>query len=157
MGGTGHDVLAKAKTGTGKTVAFLVRINALDHCLYSYSMRTCYHLDEVFVPLSITIFFVFFPCFDKLSFHVNYLQLPAIEHIIKLRENSRVGKRSPINVLAICPTRELATQVATEAKMLTTFQRGLGVQVVIGGTNMATETRRLEKSPCQVLSFNTSY
>ncbi|KAG0564623.1 hypothetical protein M758_8G120800 [Ceratodon purpureus] len=94
----GQDVLAKAKTGTGKTVAFL---------------------------------------------------LPAIEAI--LREDSHNAKRSPINVLAICPTRELASQVAAEAKMLTTFQRGLGVQVVIGGTNMATETRRLEKSPCQIL------
>ena len=76
------------------------------------------------------------------------MQLPAIE--ILLRESSRNAKRSPINVLAICPTRELATQVATEAKMLTTFHRGLGVQVVIGGTNMASETRRLENGPCQV-------
>lgn len=85
---------------------------------------------------------------SSLILFVNILQLPAIEAI--LRENSQNAKRSPINVLAICPTRELATQVATEAKMLTTFQRGLGVQVVIGGTNMATETRRLEKAPCQV-------
>lgn len=82
----------------------------------------------------------------------NILQLPAIEAI--LRENAQNSRRSPINVLAICPTRELATQVATEAKMLTTFQRGLGVQVVIGGTNVSTETRRLEKSPCQVSEFS---
>jgi len=79
------------------------------------------------------------------------LQLPAIEVILK--EDPQHSRRNAINVLAICPTRELATQVATEAKMLTTFQRGLGVQVVIGGTNMGTETRRLEKSPCQVSKF----
>ncbi|XP_024359524.1 DEAD-box ATP-dependent RNA helicase 26 [Physcomitrium patens] len=94
----GTDVLARAKTGTGKTVAFL---------------------------------------------------LPAIESI--LREGSRKVKRNSINVLAICPTRELATQVAAEAKMLTTFHRDLGVQVVIGGTNMATESARLQRSPCQIL------
>jgi len=94
----GQDVLAKAKTGTGKTVAFL---------------------------------------------------LPAIESILKAQK-AQMGS-SPIYVVVICPTRELASQVAAEAKMLTTFQRGLGVQVVIGGTNMASETKRLEKQPCQIL------
>lgn len=92
----GKDVLAKAKTGTGKTVAFLV---------------------------------------------------PAIEAI--LRDDG--SRRNPINVLVISPTRELATQIATEAKMLTTFHRNLGTQIVIGGTNMGTETKKLEKNPCQIL------
>lgn len=86
--------------------------------------------------------------YSRSSVLVDVVQLPAIESI--LREGSRKVKRNSINVLAICPTRELATQVAAEAKMLTTFHRDLGVQVVIGGTNMATESARLQRSPCQV-------
>lgn len=80
------------------------------------------------------------------------VQLPAIESILKAQK-AQMGS-SPIYVVVICPTRELASQVAAEAKMLTTFQRGLGVQVVIGGTNMASETKRLEKQPCQVSLLN---
>ncbi|KAH8934145.1 hypothetical protein BDL97_18G067700 [Sphagnum fallax] len=96
----GQDVLAKAKTGTGKTVAFL---------------------------------------------------LPAIETILKTRGSQGFAGRSPVNVVIICPTRELASQAAKEATMLMTFQKGLGVQVVIGGTNMNSETKRLGSQPCQIL------
>jgi hypothetical protein len=98
----GQDVLAKAKTGTGKTVAFL---------------------------------------------------LPAIETILKTRGSQGFAGRSPVNVVIICPTRELASQAAKEATMLMTFQKGLGVQVVIGGTNMNSETKRLGSQPCQVITI----
>ncbi|KAH9541793.1 hypothetical protein CY35_14G084600 [Sphagnum magellanicum] len=96
----GQDVLAKAKTGTGKTIAFL---------------------------------------------------LPAMETILKTQGSQSFVGRSPINVVVICPTRELATQAAKEATMLMTFQKGLGVQLVIGGTNMNSETKRLDKQLCQLL------
>ncbi|KAL5226892.1 hypothetical protein ABZP36_015157 [Zizania latifolia] len=90
----GEDVLAKAKTGTGKTVAFL---------------------------------------------------LPAIELLSTL-------PRSPsINLLVICPTRELANQVAAEAQKLLKYHRSLGVQVVIGGTRLPQEQRRMQSNPCQIL------
>lgn len=81
---------------------------------------------------------------------VDVVQVPAIEAI--LRDDG--SRRNPINVLVISPTRELATQIATEAKMLTTFHRNLGTQIVIGGTNMGTETKKLEKNPCQVSRFS---
>lgn len=84
----------------------------------------------------------------SLIFFANILQLPAIEAILKEKP-----MKGLITVLAISLTRELATQIATEAKMLTTFQRDLGTQIVIGGTNMTTETKRLENSPCQVSKF----
>ncbi|KAG9448313.1 hypothetical protein H6P81_014441 [Aristolochia fimbriata] len=96
----GKDVLAKAKTGTGKTVAFL---------------------------------------------------LPAIEVITKLPPADRDNKRPPINVLVICPTRELANQAAKEALKLLKYHPSIGAQVVIGGTRLALEQKRMQTNPCQIL------
>ncbi|KAJ6679814.1 RNA HELICASE [Salix purpurea] len=94
------DVLAKAKTGTGKTVAFL---------------------------------------------------LPSIEVVVKSPPLDRDQKRPPIIVLVICPTRELATQAATEANTLLKYHPSIGVQVVIGGVRIASEQRNLQANPCQIL------
>ncbi|GLJ36945.1 hypothetical protein SUGI_0747240 [Cryptomeria japonica] len=96
----GKDVLAKAKTGTGKTVAFL---------------------------------------------------LPAIEVILKSPPISRDERRPPIFVLVICPTRELAGQAAAEAESLLKYHANIGVQVVIGGTKLPAEQKRLQANPCQML------
>lgn len=96
----GKDVLAKAKTGSGKTVAFL---------------------------------------------------LPSIEVVVKTSSVDRDVKRPPILVLVICPTRELATQAATEANTLLKYHPTLGVQVVIGGTRLALEQKRMQVNPCQIL------
>ena len=43
----------------------------------------------------------------------------------------------------MCPTRELALQILAEARHLLTFQPGLRADVIIGGTNIAAEQRRL--------------
>lgn len=96
----GKDVLAKAKTGTGKTVAFL---------------------------------------------------LPSIEVVVKSPPVSRDNKRPPILVLVICPTRELACQAAAEANTLLKYHPSIGVQVVIGGTRLALEQKRMQANPCQIL------
>ncbi|CAO2821235.1 unnamed protein product [Amaranthus hypochondriacus] len=96
----GKDVMAKAKTGTGKTVAFL---------------------------------------------------LPSIEVVIKTPPAGRDQKRPPILVLVICPTRELASQAAAEAKTLLKYHPSIGVQVVIGGTRLAVEQKRMQANPCQIL------
>ena len=75
----GTDVLARARTGTGKTVGFLV---------------------------------------------------PSIERV-----QQRRGGSSGIDVLVISPTRELATQIGTQAEALATHHGGgFGTQVVFGGT-----------------------
>ncbi|KAL3536715.1 hypothetical protein ACH5RR_000081 [Cinchona calisaya] len=95
----GKDVLAKAKTGTGKTVAFL---------------------------------------------------LPSIEVVAK-SPPSGDQKRPPILVLVVCPTRELASQAATEANTLLKYHPSIGVQVVIGGTRLALEQKRMQANPCQIL------
>ncbi|KAG1367697.1 DEAD-box ATP-dependent RNA helicase 31 [Cocos nucifera] len=96
----GKDVLAKAKTGTGKTLAFL---------------------------------------------------LPAIEVISKLPLGDHDKKRPSINVLVVCPTRELASQAAAEAKKLLKFHPSIGVQVVIGGTRLTLEQKCMQANPCQIL------
>nr|KYP56065.1 DEAD-box ATP-dependent RNA helicase 31 [Cajanus cajan] len=96
----GKDVLAKAKTGTGKTVAFL---------------------------------------------------LPSIEAVAKLPPSDRDQRRPPIHVLVICPTRELASQAAAEANKLLKYHPTIGVQVVIGGTRLALEQKRMQANPCQIL------
>ncbi|KAK7389824.1 hypothetical protein VNO78_25118 [Psophocarpus tetragonolobus] len=96
----GKDVLAKAKTGTGKTVAFL---------------------------------------------------LPSIEVVVKSPPSDRDQRRPPILVLVICPTRELASQAAAEATKLLKYHTAIGVQVVIGGTRLALEQKRMQANPCQIL------
>ncbi|PON76561.1 DEAD-box ATP-dependent RNA helicase [Trema orientale] len=96
----GKDVLAKAKTGTGKTVAFL---------------------------------------------------LPSIEVVVNSPPIGRDQKRPPILVLVICPTRELACQAAAEANTLLKYHPSIGVQVVIGGTRLALEQKRMQANPCQIL------
>ncbi|KAL3622228.1 hypothetical protein CASFOL_033639 [Castilleja foliolosa] len=96
----GKDVLAKARTGTGKTVAFL---------------------------------------------------LPAIELVVKSSKIGRNEKCPPISVLVICPTRELASQAAAEANKLLKYHPSVGVQVVIGGTRLTLEQKRMQANPCQIL------
>ncbi|KAK8500382.1 hypothetical protein V6N12_013907 [Hibiscus sabdariffa] len=97
----GKDVLAKARTGTGKTIAFL---------------------------------------------------LPSIEIVSKLPPTSPDFKRPPaINVLVICPTRELANQAASEGNKLLKYHASIGVQVVIGGMNADKEKKNLRSKPCQIL------
>ncbi|KAJ4788874.1 DEAD-box ATP-dependent RNA helicase 31 [Rhynchospora pubera] len=96
----GKDVLAKARTGTGKTVAFL---------------------------------------------------LPAIELVAGLPPVDRDERKPPINVLVVCPTRELADQAAQEAIKLVKYHTSIGVQLVIGGTRLALEQKQMQRRPCQIL------
>ncbi|KAL5718405.1 RNA helicase [Ranunculus cassubicifolius] len=96
----GMDALVKAKTGTGKSAAFL---------------------------------------------------LPAIETVVKaisVKSNQRVP---PVLVLVICPTRELASQIAAEANVMVRYHDGIGVQTLIGGTRFKDDLRRLESDPCQII------
>ncbi|XP_071702192.1 probable DEAD-box ATP-dependent RNA helicase 48 [Rutidosis leptorrhynchoides] len=98
----GNDALVKAKTGTGKSAAFL---------------------------------------------------LPAIETVLKA-SNSKEAKRlrvPPIHVLILCPTRELASQIAAEANVLLKFHNGIGVQTLVGGTRFKVDQKRLETEPCHII------
>ncbi|KAK2385071.1 DEA(D/H)-box RNA helicase family protein [Trifolium repens] len=96
----GVDVMVKAKTGTGKTAAFL---------------------------------------------------LPAIETVLKAMSSNTSHRAPPIYVLILCPTRELASQLAAEAKVLLKYHDGIGVQTLVGGIRFKVDQKRLESEPCQML------
>lgn len=88
----GKDLVAKAKTGTGKTIGFL---------------------------------------------------LPIVERIVKEGGSSRDN----IDGLILSPTRELAMQIAVEAEALTKFHPSIKVAVLIGGTSMAQDKKKLGAGP----------
>lgn len=104
----GTDVVAQAKTGTGKTMAFL---------------------------------------------------LPILQNILNRdphladRAHGRRGPRATaddIRGLIISPTRELAEQIATEAKKLTR-NTGVIVQVAVGGTQKSAGLRAIQREGCHLL------
>ncbi|MED6216656.1 hypothetical protein PIB30_009542 [Stylosanthes scabra] len=96
----GKDALVKAKTGTGKSAAFL---------------------------------------------------LPAIEAVLKAMGSKSRHHVPPIFVLILCPTRELASQIAAEAKALLKHHDGIGVQTLVGGVRFKVDQKHLESDPCQIL------
>lgn len=77
-------------------------------------------------------------------------QLPAIEAVLKATCNNTNQRVSPIIALIVCPTRELAIQVAAEANVLLKYHEGIGVQSLVGGTRFKLDLKRLESNPCQV-------
>lgn len=83
-----------------------------------------------------------------------FIQLPSIEIVVKSPPSDRDQRRPPIFVLVICPTRELACQAAAEATKLLKYHPTLGVQVVIGGTRLTLEQKRMQANPCQVRAFS---
>lgn len=85
----GTDLLVRARTGTGKTLAFL---------------------------------------------------LPTMNRVIS------TGPTKGTNILIISPTRELAMQIANEAKMTLTFVKQVTTQVVVGGTNVRADLAQIEKN-----------
>ncbi|KAL6237809.1 hypothetical protein BDW75DRAFT_61850 [Aspergillus navahoensis] len=102
----GGDMLAQAKTGTGKTIAFLI---------------------------------------------------PVVEKLLGdrslLKTSYRNGRRiAPIDIRAIVisPTRELAEQIAVEAKRLVA-RTGLQVQVAVGGTMKRAALHQLQREGCHIL------
>nr|WP_266369459.1 DEAD/DEAH box helicase [Tellurirhabdus rosea] len=62
--------------------------------------------------------------------------IPAIELI-------DVAERHP-QVLVLCPTRELALQVADEVKKLSKFKRGIRVEAIYGGDSIERQIRSLK-------------
>ncbi|KAI8329389.1 P-loop containing nucleoside triphosphate hydrolase protein [Chlamydoabsidia padenii] len=89
------DMFVKAKTGTGKTLAFLVA--ALETSLANRSRHngTC--------------------------------------------------------ILVISPTRELANQIAEEAKKLVKYHHGLGVRCLVGGDSIQRQTLQLTEGRCDIV------
>ncbi|KAF8518987.1 P-loop containing nucleoside triphosphate hydrolase protein [Hysterangium stoloniferum] len=111
---SGVDVLARAKTGTGKTIAFLLPI--------------IQQLSAVFSPKS------------------------AVHGIGRPR--SSIPSPQEISALILTPTRELAQQIQKEAERLISgagLKSTIGVQCVVGGTNVKADTRNLSKGRNDIL------
>uniref|UniRef100_V5EWC5 ATP-dependent RNA helicase n=2 Tax=Kalmanozyma brasiliensis (strain GHG001) TaxID=1365824 RepID=V5EWC5_KALBG len=116
--GEGRDMLVKAKTGTGKTIAFLVP--ALEARL-----RSIEDVRNGKFPK---------PWLDMLQRHrpdldASSLKKKELEEIVKQFVNNTVG------TLVLSPTRELATQIADEAKKLLSHEPDLKVQLLVGGAS----------------------
>ncbi|KAF8906813.1 P-loop containing nucleoside triphosphate hydrolase protein [Gymnopilus junonius] len=110
-----RDLLVKAKTGTGKTMAFLVpaiesRLNALEAHAESVQSTSSVPLSQMDVSRAQTNF-----------------------------------ARKSVGTLIISPTRELATQIAVEASNLTAHHRGFQVQILLGGESKFRQMREWSK------------
>jgi ATP-dependent RNA helicase MSS116 len=96
-----NDVLGRARSGTGKTVAFL---------------------------------------------------MPAIHTVLSNTTNIKQS----IQVLVISPTRELATQITTQAQQMLTFHQQLSVQSIMGETNMKTDISKFSNKLPTILVATTA-
>ena len=96
----GIDCLAKAKTGTGKTLGFLI---------------------------------------------------PTIEKLMSLKlSNHNYIHNDGVTALCLSPTRELASQIQTEAEALSTFHK-LNIVCIIGGTNINKDINRMKNKKVDLL------
>ncbi|XP_048501107.1 DEAD-box ATP-dependent RNA helicase 48 isoform X2 [Beta vulgaris subsp. vulgaris] len=77
--------------------------------------------------------------------------LPAIETVLKAMVSGKAQRVPPIYVLILCPTRELASQIAAETRVLLKYHDGLGVQMLVGGSRFKDDQKRVELDPCQIL------
>lgn len=106
-----RDLLVKARTGTGKTLAFLVpAVEARLKAIEAFGKQAV--LDAGLTS-------------DK-----------ALEARAK-----RIFAREHVGTLILSPTRELATQIATEAQRLTQHQAGFEVRLMVGGASKRMQMR----------------
>lgn len=97
--------VAQAKTGTGKTIAFLL------------------------------------PLLQRMI---------AEDPTLATRRASRDARSDDIRGIVLSPTRELAEQIATEARRLTKYT-GLVVQSAVGGTHKGSMLRQTQRQGCHLL------
>lgn len=76
--------------------------------------------------------------------------LPAIEAALEACPSSQ-SVRSDIISLIVCPTRELALQIFTQARTLLQFHTDFQVKVLTGGFRVSKERETLQASLCQIV------
>ncbi|KAF8551749.1 DEAD-domain-containing protein [Imleria badia] len=106
-----RDILVRAKTGTGKTIAYIIpaiesRLNYVEHHAKLAVINT---------------------------------GLESSPHIAG--SAGLAYRRRCAGPLVLAPTRELAIQIASDAHKLTTHQKGFEVQLVVGGTGKARQIK----------------
>ncbi|KAI9510168.1 DEAD-domain-containing protein [Russula earlei] len=113
--GPPRDLLVKAKTGTGKTLGFLVP---------AIEART--------------------KAIDKAG--VDALEGTGGRPDARVVENAkRSFARKTVGTVVISPTRELATQIATEATKLTHWHKGFEVKLFTGGSSKRFQLREFQR------------
>ncbi|KAG0145865.1 hypothetical protein CROQUDRAFT_671475 [Cronartium quercuum f. sp. fusiforme G11] len=112
---TTKDLLVKAKTGTGKTLAFL--IPAIEARLRDISTEA-----------------------NRFK-----LENPNSSHQELLR-HMRVYESDTTGIVILSPTRELATQIATEAIKLTSHIKDFGVRLFVGGASKSQQLREWQNA-----------
>ncbi|WFD27424.1 RNA helicase [Malassezia nana] len=132
--GKGRDMLCKARTGTGKTVAFLVpaiqaRIHALEK-LNEGELRESFrnYLEKKHGTVDV----------DTTSSRA-------------LRDLQREFRFGSVGTLVISPTRELAMQIADEAKKLTERERKMHVHILVGGVKSIRQRRPWDLYPKDIV------
>ncbi|WFD31335.1 RNA helicase [Malassezia sp. CBS 17886] len=130
--GEGRDLLVKARTGTGKTMAFLIpaveaRLNACEGVG-----------DGVAMPVQDLV--------DRGAEGDAEMSKKAIERRLK-----KLIPRMAAGALILSPTRELATQIAKEAEKLVSKQRKFGVHLFVGGASRAAQLRQFRTQPCDLI------
>lgn len=113
--GPPRDLLVKAKTGTGKTLAFLVpaieaRIRAVDKA-----------------------------GLDALEKNGGRPDAQVVENA------KRAYAKKSVGTVVISPTRELATQIAHEAIKLTHWHKGFEVKLFTGGSSKGQQLREFKR------------
>jgi ATP-dependent RNA helicase MSS116 len=116
-----RDLLVKARTGTGKTLAFLLpaiqgRLDAIEAYAQQAAKDTGNENNEDFIERA------------RLSY---------------AREN--------VGIVIISPTRELANQIAAEALRVTQRIRGFGVRTLVGGESKGAQMRGWTKGRLDVV------
>ncbi|PWN52103.1 DEAD-domain-containing protein [Violaceomyces palustris] len=128
--GEGRDLLVKAKTGTGKTIAFLVpAIEARIH-----AQKEVFRASKLSQPWK-----------EMLERNRPGLDLASLD------KHGRHGllrqfNQNTVGSLILSPTRELATQIANEAKKLLTHHDDMHVQLLVGGASKGMQLRDWRRS-----------
>ncbi|WP_338768185.1 DEAD/DEAH box helicase [Bernardetia sp. ABR2-2B] len=72
--------------------------------------------------------------------------IPLIERIIKANENSEFDRNSRLpKGIILCPTRELAVQVAGELEKLAKYRKDIFVTAIYGGESIEKQIRNLKR------------
>lgn len=132
--GKSRDILCKARTGTGKTIAFLVpSIQARIHAINQ--------LKEGRLPES-------FRNYMQQNRGIDISDSTSSRALRDLEREFRFGN---VGTLVISPTRELAMQIAEEAKKLVEKERKMHVHVLVGGVKSIRQRRPWDLYPKDIV------
>ncbi len=124
-----HDLAVSSQTGSGKTAAFLLPVLQRIFTLQQENVRKEREYWE-----------------NKINRAITDGEMPPVRPKRKNPRDSRSFKAATPLALVLCPTRELAQQVAQDAIDLVSQMSGLRVATVIGGLPYRQQIERLQNA-----------